>query len=161
MAIASGPSPATPNPKSKLGLWILDLVFESWILDFGFWSWILGFGCWFWDFGFRVSDFGFWILEFGFWFLDFEFGVLDFGSWILDFGIWILDIWIWIGCHRLDFAYDSSTSHADSGRRTTRVYEYIQLQHKMICKSVMLKSCMFARKHTYRLLVGDHFSLKK
>ena len=132
-------------------------------MDFGFWSWILGFGCWFWDFGFRVSDFGFWILEFGFgfWILNLGFWISDLGFWILEFGFWIFGFWIWIGCHRLDFAYDSSTSHADSGRRTTRVYEYIQLQHKMICKSVMLKSCMFARKHTYRLLVGDHFSLKK
>ena len=64
IAIASCPSPATPNPNSK----IEKSKRAVWSSDFGFWS----------------LDFGFWILDFGFW-------SLDFGSWILDFGVWILE----------------------------------------------------------------------
>ena len=93
IAIASCPSPATPNPKSKIQTGrILSLGFGVWVF------WVLDLGFWILDFGFLdcrsirsfcgspkrgCLDFGFWILDLGFW-------ILDLGFWILDFGFWIL-----------------------------------------------------------------------
>ena len=62
IAIASCPSPATPNPNPKI---------QNPNRPCGFWS----------------LDFGFWISDFGFWILDFEIWISDFGFWILGFGL--------------------------------------------------------------------------
>ena len=115
----------------EFGFWILDFGF--WILDFGFW--ILEFGFWILDFGFWILDFGVWILDFGFWislvfvlFVAAPNGavwILDFGFWILEFGFWILDFGFGLDEALLDIVWilhKIFPCHADSGRRTTRIY---------------------------------------